>query len=394
MRPYGSQKDLKTLVKALHHVGIEVIMDVVYNHTNEGGFPEYYYSFRGIDNASYYIVDANGYRNYSGCGNTFNCNHPAAARLIVDSLRYFVTEYHIDGFRFDLAPILTRGQDGNPLEYPPVIELINRDSILGPTKLIAEPWDAAGLHQVGTFPSYRFGTWNDKYRDDVRRFIRGDGNLDSIKNRILGSPDIYSGDSKSYNFVTIHDGFTLHDLVSYHEKRNEENGEENQDGANENLSWNCGVEGPTDAPEVLSLRTRQMKNFFLMLMISQGVPMLLMGDEYGHSKGGNNNSWCQDNALNYFQWEQLGLQKYLSKLIAFRKTHLKNIQGVEWLDLPFLAFIINDSILVAFNPSSETKQWSLPERKWTRIVDTHGEEGEITQEHILHPFSSILFVAT
>jgi len=394
MRPYGSQEELKTLVRALHHAGIEVIMDVVYNHTNEGSFPEYYYSFRGIDNASYYIVDEHGYHNYSGCGNTFNCNHPAAAQLIVDSLRHFVTEFHIDGFRFDLAPILTRGQDGKPLKNPPVLEMINRDSILGPTKLIAEPWDAAGLYQVGKFPSYRFGDWNDKYRDDVRHFIRGDGNLDSIKKRILGSPDIYTAPSRSYNFVTIHDGFTLHDLVSYNEKHNKENGEGNQDGSSHNISWNCGVEGPTDAPEVLSLRTRQMKNFFLILIISQGVPMLLMGDEYGHSKFGNNNTWCQDNALNYFQWECIGIQKFLSKLIAFRKSHLKKVEKTAWLDLPFLALVINDSILVAFNPSNETLTWNLPERDWKRIVDTHGEEGNHSHEYTLHPFSSVLFIAT
>jgi len=281
----------------------------------------------------------------------------------------------------------------NTLEHPPVIEMINRDALLGPTKLIAEPWDAAGLYQVGTFPSYRFGNWNDRYRDDVRRFIRGDGDVSQIKNRIVGSPDLFDAPKKSYNFVTIHDGFTLHDLVSYHEKHNEENGEGNQDGTDQNISWNCGVEGPTDAPEVLSLRTRQMKNFFLMLMVSEGIPMILMGDEHGHSKGGNNNTWCQDNALNYFQWDSIGIQPFLSKLIAFRKSHLRKIETVEYLDLPFLAFVINDAVLVAFNPSKETQEWSLPEREWKRIVDTHGEEEDHSQEYTLHPFSCVLFIA-
>ncbi|MCB1109786.1 MAG: glycogen-debranching protein [Chlamydiia bacterium] len=394
MRPYGSAQELKALVKACHQAGIEVILDVVYNHTNEGSFPEYYYSLRGIDNASYYIVDANGYHNYSGCGNTLNCNHPAVAHLIVDSLRHFVEEYHIDGFRFDLAPILTRGQDGSPLENPPVLQMIERDPILGPTKLIAEAWDAAGLYQLGKFPSYRFGEWNGKFRDDVRHFIRGDGNKEVMKTRLLGSPDLYETPSKSYNFITIHDGFTLRDLVSYNEKHNEANGEGNQDGSNDNLSWNCGVEGPTDTVEINRLRTRQMKNFFLALLVAQGIPMLLVGDEYGHTKKGNNNTWCQDNSLNYFQWNQEGLQDYLRELITFRKTHLTPIKTVEWIDLPFLACIINEKILVAFNPSDTSLTWTLPERDWKRVIDTYEEGESFTSEYCLHPFSSILLIAT
>lgn len=394
MRPYGTQAELKSLVKACHSAGIEVILDVVYNHTNEGSFPEYYYSFRGIDNASYYIIDENGYHNYSGCGNTFNCNHPAAARLIVDSLRHFVMEYHVDGFRFDLAPILTRGQDGKPMEHPPVIEMITRDSILGATKLIAEAWDAAGLYQVGKFPSYRFGDWNDKFRDDVRRFIRGDGDKEAMKKRLLGSPDIYDTPAKSYNYVTIHDGFTLRDLVSYNEKHNKENGEGNQDGSNNNYSWNCGVEGPTDTPEINLLRTRQMKNFFLALLIAQGVPMIQAGDEYGHSKKGNNNTWCQDNALNYFQWEEKGIQDFVKNLIAFRKTHLEQVENVEWFDLPFLAFSMNGNILGAFNPSENIAVWKLPEGTWKRAFDTAEKEEEVQEEYILEPHSSILLIAT
>jgi len=394
MRPYGSSNDLKALVKALHKEGIEVILDVVYNHTNEGSNSSHYCSFRGIDNASYYIVDENGYHNYSGCGNTFNCNNLPVSKLIVDSLRHFVTEYHIDGFRFDLAPILTRGMAGEPLENPPLIEMINRDPILGATKFIAEPWDAAGLYQVGKFPSYRFGQWNDKFRDSARHFIRGDGNIDDALSRILGSKDLFSDPLKSYNFVTIHDGFSLNDLVSYSEKHNEENGENNADGANDNISWNCGVEGQTDVIEIQALRTRQMKNFLLFLLVSQGVPMLLMGDEYGHTKLGNNNTWCQDNFLNYFHWGEKRLQGFISTLTSFRKSHLKKIETAQQLDKPFLALLINDRVLVAFNPMDQKQEWNLPDGDWKLIVDTHGEQTLSSSIHTLYPFCSALFIAT
>ncbi len=399
MSPYGTPEDFKVMVKAFHHAGMEVILDVVYNHTNEGSYENYYYSFRGIDNATYYIVDENGYHNYSGCGNTFNCNHPAAQELILDSLRYFVKEYRIDGFRFDLAPILTRGEDGKPLEKPPLIEKISRDPILGPTKLIAEAWDATGLYQVGSFPSYRFGQWNDQYRDDIRKFIRGGGDLDRMKKRIIGSPDLFDSPRKSYNFVTIHDGFSLRDLVSYDEKHNEGNKERNQDGMNDNLSWNCGVEGETEDEKILFLRVKQMRNFFLALLISDGIPMLRMGDEYGHTQGGNNNTWCQDNKLSYFLWDELAKNRslftFVSKVISIRKKYLQKRKEIQWLDAPFLIFLIDDHILAIFNPTDQTFDWSLPDKKWRVIIDTHEmEEKEIVGNLKINPYSSILSVAT
>lgn len=389
MGPYGTPEELKEMVKALHKEGIEVILDVVYNHTGEGSNANYYHSFRGIDNKSYYIVDENGYHNYSGCGNTFNCNHPMVQELILDSLRHFVTEYHVDGFRFDLAPILGRGEDGKPLEHPPLIEKITRDPILAPTKLIAEAWDAAGLYQVGSFPSYRFGEWNDRFRDDVRSFIRGDGNLDAMKKRLEGSHDLFQTPDKSYNFVTIHDGFSLHDLVSYNEKHNEDNDEKNQDGANDNHSWNCGVEGETDDPEILALREKQMKNFFHALLIAKGIPMVLMGDEYGHTKKGNNNTYCQDNALNYFQWNQLKkspLPSSLTKLIEVRKNLPKEITWIECA--PALALQLGRSHLSAFNPTPNTVTLPLPEASWKALFDSGATLSE--KKITLAPFSSAL----
>ncbi len=399
MAPYGSPEEFKEMVKAFHSAGIEVILDVVYNHTNEGSYENYYYSFRGIDNASYYIVDENGYHNYSGCGNTFNCNNRAAMELILDSLRYFVTEFHIDGFRFDLAPILTRGEDGKPLEKPPLIEKISRDPILGPTKLIAESWDAAGLYQLGSFPSYRFGEWNDQFRNDIRQFIRGDGDLEKVKKRIIGSPDLFNSPRKSYNFVTIHDGFSLRDLVSYDKKHNEGNKEQNRDGMNDNLSWNCGVEGPTEDKKIIFLREKQMRNFFLALLISDGIPMLRMGDEYGHTQEGNNNTWCQDNALSYFLWEELeknrSLFSFVAKLVTFRKKYLQKKKEVHWLDAPFLALMIDNQILAFFNPSDQSFDWNLPEKKWKVIIDTHDEgEKDVKEIFKINPYSAILLIAT
>ncbi|MCB1107958.1 MAG: glycogen-debranching protein [Chlamydiia bacterium] len=388
MRPYGTQKELKMLVKALHQEGIEVILDVVYNHTDDKA------SFRGIDNASYYIVDENGDHNYSGCGNTFNCNHPAAAHLIVDSLRHFVTEFHIDGFRFDLAPILTRGQEGNPMENPPVIEMIHRDPILAPTKLIAEPWDAAGLYLGGKFPSYRFACWNDRFRDGVRHFIRGDGNAKEMKECILGSPNLYDSPNKSINFITAHDGFSLSDLVSYNEKHNEANGENSKDGTDHNISWNCGEEGRSVKSEILFLRQKQMMNFQLALMVSRGVPMVLMGDEYGHTKNGNNNAWCQDNELNHFLWNRIIRIPFLVDLISLRKEHLKKIESIDWLSDAPLAFLVNKTLLIAFNPSKETVSWPIPSGNWKKIIDTHSLKGELTSEYTLHPFSSIVLIST
>lgn len=402
MSRYGTPEEFKLLVKELHRAGIEVILDVVYNHTNEGSYQDYYYSFRGIDNATYYMVDEQGYFNYSGCGNTFNCNHPVVQQLIIDSLKHFVIEYHVDGFRFDLASILTRGIDGKPLENPPLIDQITRDPILGPTKLIAEAWDPGGLYQVGSFPSWKFGEWNDKFRDHIRYFIRGDGDIKNAKNRLLGSPDIFEHPHKSYNYVTIHDGFSLRDLVSYSQKHNEANGEQNQDGANDNVSWNCGEEGPTKDPEILALREKQMRNFFVSLLLSQGIPMILMGDEYGHTKEGNNNTWCQDNDLNYFLWDSLeenhSLFDFVKELIRIRKSYLKG--KYHWYESggeSFLAFMVDEKLLVAFNPSEKNLTWNLPEKKWKRLIDTSLPlvEEDITElQYQFAPFSSIVLIAT
>lgn len=330
----GSKRALtefKALVKALHAHGIEVILDVVYNHTAEGNGEGPTLSFKGFENAVYYMLGLHGtYYNFSGCGNTVNCNNPVVRELIRDSLRYWVTETHVDGFRFDLASILTRRPDGTPMQHPPLIEAITNDPLLADTKLIAEAWDAGGLYQVGSFPAMgTWAEWNGKYRDDVRRFLKGtDGSCGSFATRISGSEDLYGADrlpSNSINFVTAHDGFTLADLVAYNEKHNLANGENNQDGDNNNLSWNCGVEGNTDDPVILALRERQRKNFHVALMISQGVPMLLMGDEYGHTKLGNNNTWGHDSRLNWFQWDTLEnsrpFYRFYTMMIELRKAN-------------------------------------------------------------------------
>jgi len=402
MRCYGTPEDLKTLIKELHRNKIEIILDVVYNHTSEGSCPNYYHSFRGIDNAIYYIRDVDGYQNYSGCGNTLNCNHPIVQQLIIDSLRTFVVDYHVDGFRFDLAPILTRGLDGSPMKAPPLIDKISRDPILGLSKLIAEPWDVGGLYQVGSFPSKKFGEWNDQFRDQIRHFIRGTGDKGIIKQKLTGSPELYRSPYTSYNFVTIHDGFSMYDLVSYNQKHNEINGEKNQDGTNNNISWNCGVEGTTYDREILTLRKRQVRNFFVALLLSQGIPMILMGDEYGHTKQGNNNTWCQDNALNYFLWDKLAenhdLFLFVAKLISIRKAFL--MQGeVQWYDepdMPFLAYMFNNTLLIAFNPSAHPFMWKLPKKKWKCLIDTNNslQEGSLMQPcYTFSPYSSIVLIA-
>ena len=403
MSCYGTPEDLKTLIKELHSNGIEIILDVVYNHTSEGSSLDYYYSFRGIDNAIYYIIDENGYHNYSGCGNTFNCNHPIVQKLIIDSLRTFVIEYHVDGFRFDLASILTRGVDGAPLKQPPLIDKITRDPILGPTKLVAEPWDSGGLYHLGSFPSWKFGEWNDQFRDQIRHFIRGTGNKEKVKAKLTGSPDLYQSLHKSYNFVTIHDGFSMCDLVSYNHKHNEVNNENNQDGTDDNISWNCSIEGTTDDMEILTLRKRQMRNFFVALLLSQGIPMISMGDEYGHTKQGNNNTWCHDNKLNYFLWDELAKNRdlflFVSKLIEIRKTLFVQGGDLQWYDepnTPFLAYLLCDTLLVAFNPSANRFVWGLPKKRWRSLIDTSLP----LQERILtkpcyrfFPYSSIVLIA-
>ena len=330
---HGQQvREFKMLVKELHKAGIEVILDVVFNHTIEGERGGPIYSFRGIDNFIYYLMDDDRkhFLNYSGCGNTLNCNHPVVRQFILDCLRYWVTEMHVDGFRFDLATVLTRGEDGQILPHPPLIESITEDPILRHAKLIAEAWDASGAYQVGSFPSSDWSEWNGRYRDDIRQFWKGDaGMLGGLAHRIAGSADLYDHDgqtpSKSINFVTCHDGFTLYDLVSYRRKRNEANQEHNRDGERHNHSFNCGIEGPTDDPEILTNRVRRMKNIILTLMVSQGVPMLLAGDEFANTQHGNNNAYCQDNELTWIDWSLLekydDLVQFTKKAIALRKRH-------------------------------------------------------------------------
>ncbi|HUK34559.1 MAG TPA: glycogen debranching protein GlgX [Vicinamibacterales bacterium] len=325
--------EFRDLVKALHKAGIEVILDVVFNHTDEGNENGPTYAFRGIDNTSYYLLDpANqaSYLNYSGCGNTFNANHPLPQKFIVDCLRYWVEEMHVDGFRFDEGSILARGENGVPLAHPPVIWQIELDNALADTKMIAEAWDAAGLYQVGHFPGDRWCEWNGRYRDDVRQFVKGDPGLTgAIAWRLGGSADIYQSRGQtpdnSINFITVHDGFTLNDLVSYNQKHNDANGEGNRDGINENLSWNCGVEGPTDDPAIDALRARQIKNFFTILLLSRGVPMLLGGDERRRTQRGNNNAYNQDNAISWFDWMPSApadeIFRFVQQMIAFRKAH-------------------------------------------------------------------------
>lgn len=408
-------EELKSTVKELHRHGIEVILDVVFNHTAEGNENGPTISLRGLDNETYYMLTTQGeYFNFSGCGNTLNCNHPVVRDFVLQSLRLWVAEYHIDGFRFDLASILGRDDLGFPLSNPPLLESLAMDPVLGKTKLIAEAWDAGGLYQVGSFPSYgRWAEWNGKYRDATRKFLKGDSNMTSeVATRLVGSPDLYAarGPAASINFITCHDGFTLHDLVSYNEKHNEANGEENRDGANDNHSWNCGVEGETTDPEILSLRDRQMRNAISLLMLSQGVPMLLMGDEVGRTQQGNNNTYCHDSPLNWFDWSLLDTKQDLFRFhknwIQFRKAHplLRHPAHVgnehahtsplevswhgheawnaDWSpESRFLACMlrqrlpyINDSLYAAFNMHWEPATVELPEPidgdNWYIFVDT------------------------
>ncbi len=329
----GMQADeLKATVKTLHGAGIEVILDVVFNHTSEGNENGPYISYRGIDNKTYYMLTPDGYYlNFSGCGNTLNCNNPIVRTMILDCLRFWASEYHVDGFRFDLASILGRDQNGAPMANPPLLETLAFDPILGKCKLIAEAWDAGGLYQVGSFPSWgRWAEWNGRYRDDVRRFLKGDeGCAAAMAQRLQGSPDLYEWQRRntnaSINFITCHDGFTLMDLVSYNTKHNEANGENNRDGNNDNLSWNCGWEGHSSDPGVGELRTRQIKNAVSLLMVSQGVPMILFGDEMGRTQGGNNNAYCQDNETSWLNWDLLTqnqeISAFFKRIIAFRRAH-------------------------------------------------------------------------
>lgn len=399
-------QEFKLMVRELHRHGIEVLLDVVYNHTSEGNELGPAYCYKALAENSYYIKDPNGkLANYTGCGNTFNSNHPLAWELILQSLRYWYAEMHVDGFRFDLASIHYRGTDGNVLSYAPLIEAISLDPVLSSCKLIAEPWDAVGLYQVGSFsPNSRWSEWNAAYRDSIRKFLKGrDGHIGDFATRIAGSEDLYPGKQPtcSLNFVTCHDGFTLRDLVSYNHKHNKNNGENNEDGNPFNDSWNCGIEGPTNDSLLLALRERQMRNFHVALMLSQGIPMLHMGDEYGHTKRGNNNTWCQDNALNWFQWHELaGNQaffRFYSMLIHFRRNYAPLRMGrflttkdITWYSAEgtrpswndrelFLGCMLKDpekkqDFYAAFNPSAKTKKVQIPSSRnedyWKWLVNT------------------------
>jgi isoamylase len=388
----GAQvEEFKRMVSEFHKAGIEVILDVVFNHTAEGDEHGHTFNYRGIDNPTYYIINrqSGAYYNYSGCGNTVNCNNPVDRDMIIDALRYWVTEMHVDGFRFDLASILGRGQHGEVLASPPLIERIAYDPILADTKLIAEAWDAAGLYQVGSFPAWgRWAEWNGRFRDDVRSYVKGDADkVSALAQRIMGSPDIYlkSGRSPfhSINFVTSHDGFTLRDLVSYNEKHNWRNGEEGRDGDNNNLSWNCGVEGESDDPAIEELRLRQQKNFFFLLLIAEGVPMILAGDEFGRTQKGNNNAYCQDNEIGWVDWSLLeknrGLHRFVKMMIRFRKTH-RLLKFQEYI------FTSSDKAKAEIHfhgVSQDSPDWSYHSRalgiqaKATKLKANHAEGYEV-----------------
>jgi glycogen operon protein len=377
-------RELKRTVKAFHAEGMEVILDAVFNHTGEARRGEAISSLRGIDNSVYYMLEplTGDDRNYSGCGNTLNCNHPVVRNLILDCLRYWVTEMHIDGVRFDLASILGRGTDGSVLSKPPLLEDIASDPVLAKTKLIAEAWDAAGLYQVGEFTAGgRWAEWNGKFRDDVRRFVRGDaGMVSQLATRLAGSADLFQDGGRSpfhsVNFVTCHDGFTLADLVSYNRKHNTKNGEDCHDGADENFSWNCGVEGPTNDPQITQLRRRQQRNIATLLMVSHGVPMLLYGDEAGRTQFGNNNAYCQDGAIGQLKWNtdehDEALSKFFRKLIAFRRNHrcLRRGSYVAQPHQPYVQLEWHGTRLNA-------PDWSHASRSLALQVLDHDEHGAV-----------------
>jgi len=336
--PMGPVDEFRDMVKALHKEGIEVILDVVFNHTAEGTHQGPMFSFRGLDDQAYYILDPRGhYLNYTGCGNTVNANHSVVRRLIMDCLRYWVSDMHVDGFRFDLASVLSRDERGVPLVSPPVLWEIDSDPVLAGAKIIAEAWDAAGLYQVGSFVGDRFREWNGRFRDDVRRFVKGEnGMAAALASRIAGSRDVYPEHARrSINFITCHDGFTLNDLVSYDVKHNGANRQNNADGSDCNFSWNCGVEGPADRPDVVRLRAQQMKNFMTLLLLSQGTPMMLMGDEVCRTQSGNNNAFCQNNVASWFDWDGLKrnaeMLRFVRGLVCFARR-FELFKQDEYLD--------------------------------------------------------------
>lgn len=439
--------ELKQLIKELNANGIEVILDVVFNHTAEGNENGPFFSFKGFDNNIYYMLTPEGfYYNYSGCGNTLNCNHPIVQQLILECLRYWVISYRVDGFRFDLASILGRDQDGRPMSKPPLLESLAFDPILGNVKLIAEAWDAGGLYQVGNFPSWnRWAEWNGKYRDDIRSFLKGDdGKATLAAYRIMGSPDLYPpqmrGVNASINLLTCHDGFTLHDLYSYNVKHNEKNGWNNTDGENNNYSWNCGIEGKTNERDVLALRKRMIKNACLVLLCSRGTPMFLAGDEFGNTQFGNNNAYCQDNFISWLDWNLLNENKELFEffkyMITFRKEHkviFKNTKPCSigfppismhsnrpWVnEFPWEAKVVgimfagrkenqkeDDIVYLAINTYWETQRISLPvlpeNGHWNLLVNTYDEQSiksiygnEITNLEVdIRARTAVLFMAS
>ncbi len=445
--PLDGLNECKEMIRALHAANIEVILDIVFNHTGEGNELGRTISWKGFSEDEYYIKDNNrDYLNYSGCGNTLNCNHPVVSEMLIKSLRHWVTELHVDGFRFDLASILMRGQDGRVLDSSPLLDRITQDGILSKTKLIAEPWDAAGLHQVGHFfqTSWKgpdqWMEWNDDYRTTVRQFIKGtNGFTGKFATKLCGSQDLYGKEGSplnSLNYITCHDGFTLRDLVSYQHKYNEENGEGNRDGGGHYDSWNCGHEGPSCDAYIELLRQRQMKNFCIALMVSCGVPMICQGDEYGHTKDGNNNTWCQDNERNWFQWHKLeessSLFHFFKQMIHFRKEnpiltrttffgpddihwHGLTPHNPDWSDSShFVACTIKDhalggDIYVAFNAGSASHTVILPSPPdtmcWSLVANTSQlppqdiNEADAralinTNELKMGPYSSIILKAS
>ncbi|CUI17440.1 isoamylase [Candidatus Protochlamydia naegleriophila] len=398
-------QELKALVKELHQNHIEVILDVAFNHTSEGNEKGPAMSFKALDAHAYYLINPeNMYLNFSGCGNTFNCNHPNSREFIISVLRHWVTEYHIDGFRFDLASIFNRDRDGSPMENAPIMELLSTDPVLASKKLIAEPWDSGGLYHLGKFASTNmlWSEWNGKFQNVVRHFIKGSPNYKkSFAGALCGTPDIFTSSPHcSINYITCHDGFSLADVVSYNEKHNKENGENNVDGVDHHDTWNCGIEGPSDNKEIVALRNKQMRNFLVALMVSQGIPMLWMGDEYAHSRKGNNNPWCQDNEINWFLWDRLSEQKdffhFFKKLINFRKTspllkqdHFLTDKEVRWhgleVDNPdwendnrLLALTLQGAdgpeLYLAFNASDLSQTVEVPSagnnRSWRWLINT------------------------
>ena len=416
--PRRARDEFRDMVKALHRAGIGVILDVVYNHTAEGGADGPLINFKGMGNEVFYHLDFDDpsqYRDYTGCGNTVNCNHPLVTRFLIDSLHYWARDMHVDGFRFDLASAMARGEDGNPEYHAPVLWSVELSPELGRAHIIAEAWDAAGLYQVGDFPGFRWAEWNGHYRDVMRAFVRGDGGLiGDVATRIAGSSDLYESRGRrpanSINLITCHDGFTLHDLVSYNEKHNQANGEDNRDGHDDNISWNGGVEGATDDAKIQALRQQQARNFMALLLLSQGVPMLLASDELLRTKQGNNNTYCQNNALSWIDWrladENRAMLDFTRAMIAFRHRHATlrrnrfltgepehegGIPDIRWhgtkLDAPLwndpgarvLAFTLAGlepdapHLHVIMNLWKEPKDFALPPlpgRRWFLAIDT------------------------